>query len=85
MSPDYRRVLRALLGTVYGGVGLYAGIMAQSLLLVGVVALLAVLTYASVALTDGVVARDWDRVPWLPPKKTPPRLPPPASDDGEDS
>ncbi len=81
MTPEYRRVLRGLLGAIYGGVGLYAGIMAQSLILVGVVALLAVLTYASVALTDGVVARDWERL--LPPRKSPPALPPPPTAEEE--
>jgi hypothetical protein len=75
--------LRGFLGVVYGGAGLYAGIMAQSLLLVGVVALLAVLTYASVAVADGVVDRDWERL--LPPRKARPALPPgPAPDaDGD--
>jgi hypothetical protein len=79
MSPEYRRVLTYLLGVVYGGVGLYAGLSLQSLVLVGVVVLLAALTYASMQAATVVTERDWERL--LPPRKSPPALPPPTAEE----
>lgn len=80
MTPDYRRVLRRLLITVYGGIGLYAVLIMQSLAIVGIVVLAAALTYSAVQVADTITERDWALL--LPRRKDALALPPP--DEGSD-